>query len=143
MSEEEKTIILAHEAGHIFLEHLSSRPILGSDVVQEHRANEFAHYLLYPGILKRTKFLIKKHKKLIAVVCSCILLAAIGITVFSILSKSKDRFGEYYLSATGNKYHLKNCIYVKDKDNVRQMTEEELKSGEYEPCQVCMPPSDN
>lgn len=143
LSEEEKTIVLAHEEGHIFLEHLSTKPIFGSDVVQEHQANEFAHFLLHPGKTERTGSWIKKHKKLVIIVCACILLAAEGITVLSILLQNKNQFGEYYLSATGNKYHDKNCIYVKNKENVRLMTEEEFESGEYEPCQVCMPRSDN
>ena len=39
----------------------------------------------------------------------------------------------------GNKYHEKDCIFVKDKTNVHRMTEEEFESGEYEPCRICLP----
>ena len=142
LSEFEKTIVLAHEAGHIFLEHMFSGNVLGLDVVQEHQANEFAHYLLYPGMAQKTKNWLKKHKKLAVSLCVCVLLIAAGITAFAIVSKERT-FSDYYISATGNKYHIKNCIFVKNKDNVRRLTKEEFESGEYEPCHVCMPHGDN
>ena len=46
LSTKEKTIIIAHELGHIILGHLNSQPILGKDVTDEYEANIFAHLLL-------------------------------------------------------------------------------------------------
>lgn len=139
LTEEERLMVLAHEEGHIFCEHTTCQPIIGQDVKQEHEANEFAHYLLHPDKADKTKSWIVRHKKLVISVCVCTLLMAIGITVFSIVSKEQSYYGEYYITATGNKYHEKDCIFVKDKDNVRRMTKEEFESGDYEPCKTCLP----
>lgn len=46
LNEEEQTVVLAHEEGHIFQKHMSSDSVLGEDVLEEFAANEFAHYLL-------------------------------------------------------------------------------------------------
>ena len=45
LSDKEKLMILAHEEGHIYCNHLTSTPVLGRDVIEEHEANEFAHLL--------------------------------------------------------------------------------------------------
>lgn len=139
LTEEERLMVLAHEEGHIFCEHTSCQPIIGQDVKQEHEANEFAHYLLYPNKSDKTKSWISRHKKLVISVCACVLLVAIGIAVFSVVSKEQSYYGEYYVTATGNKYHKKDCIFVKNKDNVRRLTKEEFESGDYDPCQTCLP----
>lgn len=46
LNDEERTIVLAHEEGHIWNGHLSANNVLGTDVIQEYEANEFAHHLL-------------------------------------------------------------------------------------------------
>lgn len=51
LSDKEKLMILAHEEGHIYRNHLTSTPVLGRDVIEEHEANEFAHYLLHQSVL--------------------------------------------------------------------------------------------
>ena len=53
--------------------------------------------------------------------------------------KEKHYYGTYYITESGNKYHERNCIFVKDKTNIRRMTVEEFESGEYEPCAICLP----
>ena len=50
LSEEERVYVLLHEQGHIFCRHLCEGNILGNDVVQEHEANEFVHFVLYPTL---------------------------------------------------------------------------------------------
>ena len=139
LSDEERLMVLAHEEGHIFLGHMSNNPIIGEDVRQEHEANEFAHYLLYPDKCEKSKMWIKKHKKLVISVCAVVLALVIGVTSYSLWSREKTYFGEYYITTTGNKYHKKDCIFVKNKDNVSRLTKQEYESGEYEPCKTCLP----
>ena len=45
LNDEERTIVLAHEEGHIWNGHLSANNVLGTDVIQGYEANEFAHHL--------------------------------------------------------------------------------------------------
>ena len=54
---------------------------------------------------------------------------------------TKDRYGKFLenLTSTGNKYHEEECIFVKDKTNTRRLTIEEFESGDYEPCDICLP----
>lgn len=139
LSDEERLMVLAHEVGHIICEHMSCQPVIGQDVKQEHEANEFAHYLLHPDKTEKTKVWFKHHKKLVIALCACVLLIAIGVTAFSFVSKEKTYYGEYYITTTGNKYHEKDCIFVKNKDNIRRLTKEEFESGDYEPCKTCLP----
>ena len=63
LSYEEKRMVLAHEEGHIYCNHLTSTPILGRDVIEEHEANEFAHYLLNPSRFSKIKHLLHRNRK--------------------------------------------------------------------------------
>ncbi len=138
LSEEERLLVLAHEQGHIFCGHTSCQPIIGQDVKQEHEANEFAHYLLHPSKIDNTKIWIRKHKKIVASILACVLIAAVGITIFSVVLKENSYYGEFYITSTGSKYHKKECIFVKNKTNVKRMTKEEFESGNYEACKTCL-----
>lgn len=139
LSEEERILVLAHEQGHIFCGHTSCRPIIGQDVKQEHEANEFAHYLLYPSKISKLKQRMKEHKKLLLTIIICMVLIGIGVTVISTASKESPYYGELYVTPTGNKYHKKDCIFIKGKTNSRRMTKEEFESKDYEPCKTCLP----
>ena len=33
----------------------------------------------------------------------------------------------------------KDCIIIKDKNNVKRVTEKDMRTKKYEPCQVCLP----
>ena len=82
---------------------------------------------------------VRKHKK--AVIC-CILalvIAFASIVAINIINTEKQYYGEYYITSSGNKYHEEGCIFVKDKTNVQRLTKEQFESGEYEPCQMCLP----
>ena len=46
---------------------------------------------------------------------------------------------DLYRTETGDKYHVRDCMYIKDKTNVYRLTREEFDSGEYEPCGACKP----
>ena len=48
-------------------------------------------------------------------------------------------YGDFYITTTGSKYHEKDCIFIKHKDNVERLTVEQFESGEYEPCDICLP----
>lgn len=133
LNDEEKAMVLAHENGHIFLEHFSSSQVIGRDVQEEYEANEFAHYL-HKG---SASLGFKKHKKLYISIIVVILLAAITAAVIAIINESKY-YEDYYVTATGNKYHTEDCSFVGGKDNSSRMTMEQYESGRYEPCARCI-----
>lgn len=138
LSEEEKRMVLAHEAGHIYLGHMTCTPILGQDVREEFEANEFAHYLTADPLWAVRSY-ITKHRKAVAVLCAGLLLAAAVTAVVALVVTQRQYYGEYYVTSTGNKYHEEECIFVKDKNTVRRLTVEEFESGAYEPCRTCLP----
>lgn len=53
--------------------------------------------------------------------------------------RQQEEFGEYYITATGDRYHTADCGFVKDKPNARRMTKEEYASGLFTPCSRCLP----
>ena len=53
--------------------------------------------------------------------------------------RQRSYYGEYYITNSGHKYREAECIFVKDKSNVERLTKEDYYSGEYEPCQICLP----
>jgi hypothetical protein len=139
LNEEEKTKILAHENGHIYLGHFSSSQVIGKDVQEEYEANEFAHYLQTDSVSTKLKANIVKHKKTYIVLVSVLLVFAIIAAVVGYIENEKQYYGEYYITETGNKYHERDCIFVKDKNNIRRLTVEQFEAGEYEPCGTCLP----
>lgn len=139
LSKDEKLLVLAHEEGHIFCEHFGHSAIIGKDVAEEFEANEFAHYILNPTIPEKSVSFIKRHKIISIAVITVIALGIFGCFGISQLIKEESYYGEYYVTSTGNKYHEEDCIFVKNKTNVHRLTKEEFESGEYEPCQICLP----
>lgn len=134
LNDEERTIVLAHEEGHIWNGHLSANNVLGTDVIQEYEANEFAHHLLKDKTGK------KKRTKVTVVILTLILLLTVGTGMF--LKQNHDKAvytDDLYRTETGGKYHVRDCMYIKDKTNVYRLTQEEFDSGEYEPCGACKP----
>ena len=142
LSEREKLMVLAHEEGHIYCSHLSSVPVIGTDVTEEHEANEFAHYLLYQGKWQQLCHSLLRHKRAIiaAVVIVGILIG--GCFIFSAQKREHSYYGEFYITATGNKYHRADCIFIRDKTTAHRMTKVEFESGKYEPCGICLPDAD-
>jgi len=139
LSDYEKSLVLAHEAGHIYCGHLSSYPIIGKDVVEEHEANEFTHYIMKKKSWGRTKKFVKKHKWIVIVAAVLLLLTLFGTAVLNASDKEEEIQEYYYLTSTGNKFHKEECIFVKDKSNVQKITAQELEDGDYEPCGICLP----
>lgn len=134
LNEAERTIVLAHEEGHIWNGHMSQGNVFGADVQQEHEANEFAHYLL------KDKTGSKARGRIIAVVCITLLISGVG-TGIALKAKHDEAVytDDLYRTATGTKYHLRDCMYLKDKTDVYRLTKEEFESGDYEPCGACKP----
>lgn len=139
LADSEKLLILAHEEGHIFCEHFASAPIIGKGVVEEHEANEFSHYILSNGFSRHVRSILFFHWKVIAICAVAISLIIVGLILYGHLKDEQSYYGDYYITSTGNKYHEKQCIFVKDKSTVRKMTIDEFESGKYEPCGICLP----
>jgi len=144
LSDEEKLIALAHEEGHIYCGHMTVMPILGKNVQEEYEANEFVHYLLHRnmrktgGTKKQVGFLLACLLVLIAVLFA-VRFRQTGTRALPLRGQMTDAC---YVTVSGHKYHDENCIFVKNKTNVRRMTAEEYESGLYEPCGICLPGND-
>lgn len=132
LNEDERLIVLAHEEGHIWNNHLQGSNTAYEDVIQEHEANEFAHY-----ILKDPSLVLRKRKVFIAGFVFLLILFS-GI-VAKLKYNSATYTNNLYLTDSGEKYHRKQCVYVKDRIDRHRMTLEEYESGEYEACSVCFP----
>lgn len=134
LNEEERVVVLAHEQGHIWNQHMHKDSPIGIDVIHEHEANEFAHFLLADRFGK------KKRNKLVVGICVviAILLGIVGATTKNAHDKAVYT-DDLYRTETGKKYHIKNCLYIRDRTDVYRLTLAEFNSGEYEPCSACMP----
>ena len=134
LNEEETEIVLAHEEGHILAGHLQIRNVIGNDIIQEYQANEFVHYLLLDKTGNKRKI------KLFTVMLLLILIMSVGVGMLVKTRHDEVVYTEdFYRTETGSKYHVQNCMYIKDKIDVYRLTREEFGSGEYEPCGACMP----
>ena len=135
LSDRERIIVLLHEQGHILFSHMGATPVLGKDVMQEYEANEFVHYVITPDLSGK----ISRSRKGITA-AAAVLTSALIMTAAAVSYTDRQQYHEdYVVTASGEKYHLPHCTYVKHKDNVRGLTEEEFTSGKYTPCSVCIP----
>lgn len=139
LNNEEKLLVLSHELGHIVCEHFSTTPIIGNDVKDEHEANEFSHYLLKPSSFRKAKNVIAVHRKafITSVIILCLIVGALsGYLIIQNKNLYKD---DLYVTSTGECYHKKECIFVKNKTNIQKLTKEEFEKGTYSPCDMCLP----
>ena len=139
LSEKEKIIILVHELGHIVCKHFSASPIIGNDVNEEYEANEFAHYILNQSVYIKIKQFFINHKKLWICIIAVVILSAATFSTIKIVKKELSYYGDFYITTTGSKYHKKDCIFVKEKNNVERLTKEQFSTSEYSPCEMCLP----
>ena len=139
MTADEKLYALAHEEGHIIFGHLCNGACDGNAVEEEYVANEFAHYLLHPPLLLKFATTVKRNKKKALWVALIALALAVIIPITVSVIQSRSYYGEYYVTESGTKYHEKECMTIKDRSNVRRLTEKDYYSGDYEPCHVCLP----
>lgn len=98
LSNAEKLMVLAHEEGHIYCNHLASAPVLGRDVTEEHEANEFAHYLLHRNVPQQISCYVKKHKRLCTCVAAAIILLIAGCFIGRGIYCDNTYYGEYYIT---------------------------------------------
>ena len=134
----EKSYVLIHELGHIMLGHSKSGLVFGNDVTEEYEAGEFLHYVKNPSFAFRLRSMATSHKKIICAIIVALVAILFAFWKYSEYRESLLYDGEYYVTDTGSKYHLKGCFYIKGKD-VRRLTHEDMESRHYEPCSICIP----
>ena len=139
LNEHEKILVLSHEEGHILCGHMDRSQISAGPVEEEEEANQFSHYLLYPNKADRIRAGMEAYKRQIAAgILICI--AAAGIFGYHVQAQhGENYYGEFYVTESGERYHKKECIFTKNKNNIRRLTAEDFASGRYKPCQVCLP----
>lgn len=138
MSAIEKLYALAHEIGHLFCGHLKEGNVDFS-VEEEYEANEFAHAILHPRMWGHIVQWIREHKKVVCIGTLILVVACVWVIGIVYNERQHSYYGEYYITDSGHKYHEVECIFVKDKNNVKRLTKENYYSSEYEPCQICLP----
>lgn len=142
LNDEEKLLVLSHEAGHIVCAHFSAAPLIGNDVKDEHEANEFSHYLLKRNKFGKIKNSVAAHRRafIASAIAACLITAAfVACLTAHNINTYKDNL---YVTSAGSCYHKKECIFVKNKSNVKKLTKEEYESGVYSPCDMCLPDED-
>ena len=142
LNESEKVLVLSHELGHIFCSHLNSETVMGKDVREEYEANEFSHYLLNQGVWQKGHRALAKNKRKVIAVLSVLVIVALLSGATAIYEKDQLYYGNYYITETGYKYHKKECFFIKNKTNVKRLTEEQYETGKYAPCKMCLPQND-
>ena len=138
LTEEEKLLVLAHEEGHYYCGHTQNGSIIGRNVAEEYEANEFAHYLLRGTAAGRLKKSAAKHKKGVLIGAAALALIGGGGAAVREYREQVLYEGTYYVTVHGEKYHLENCVTIQGHET-RRLTKEDIESGRYEPCSVCMP----
>ncbi len=134
---DEKLIAMVHELGHILCGHMRDGSHLPS-ITEEYQANEFTHYVLNPTILSRIEITLLRHTKLSLIIFAALLLLILGSVATQQVQVRASYYGDYYVTQSGNKYHVATCYIIKNKVGVRHLTTEEYESGAYEPCSVCI-----
>ncbi len=127
---QEKRYALAHELGHIMFGHRGAH----SSVSEEHEANEFAHYLLYPPAALRAWIGLASHK--VPVLITLFVLTCLTSLAGIMVGRS---YSPYYVTGGGSRYHLASCPVIRGKTNLHHLKQEELEKGMYSPCRICLP----
>lgn len=139
MTAEEKRYVLAHELGHISCGHLETGVSYCQSVNDEYVANEFAHYLLHPGVVVQARAWCHSHRIATVLIIALLIFAIASVSVAHYVSLQRSFYGEYYTTDSGERYHLKGCPIIRGKSNIHRLTKEEFEAGKYKPCMVCMP----
>lgn len=139
LNEDEKLYVISHEIGHIVCGHFMSGTVIGRDVREEHEANEFSHYLLKRNPAQAARDAVSKHRTTVIICVVAILAVAVFVVAGLRAYKKKSYYGDFYITATGDRYHQAECIHVKDNESVRRLTKKQFDAGEYEPCGTCLP----
>ena len=129
---EDKLLLLLHETGHIILNHLDRDILTANTRLQDIEADTFAYTVLNPPRRKN------------AVIISFILILALlsGIAFFSStkktisVSSTTDAVEYVYITATGSKYHHRDCKYAKNNSARMELSEAD---NLFTPCSICNP----
>lgn len=136
-SADDRLCSLLHEAGHILLGHVDKQSVTYNTRRAEMQAEAFAYAVLQPSSNKVIEIGIVI---ILAIVMFCAPFAVYHVTHnVTVVSDNADTTDNdiVYVTATGTKYHRKNCIYTKDKDCTAVARSEAEQS--YKPCAVCNP----
>lgn len=137
LSEKEKLMLLSHEAGHIYLNHMSRKNLIsGEDIAIENEAREFSHYLL---TCNRSFSLISKISQHKGVVIGGVLSFLFLVIFLSVLIPQIYTSNIRYVSPMGEKYHRYECVTIKNKDSLTKNNKKKLESLGYTPCDLCLP----
>lgn len=136
LSDEEKRVVLLHEVGHIFCGHMQEKTYIGRDVQQEAEANGFAYCLLNPGAKDAIAHFFRGKWQWV-VLGVFVLSLVVGACWFAY--RENLFYGDFYVTTSGNRYHRKECIHIKNKTNVHRLTTEQFETEEYGPCGICLP----
>ena len=139
LSEAERTMVLAHEAGHILCGHMEGAHFTGSNVTEEMEANEFACRLLRLSDFEKFLYQLATHRAVVLSAVAAIALLA-GVFLWTLRERNEGTYyGEFYVTAHGERYHREDCPAVRGRSNLHRFTVEEFESGAYSPCQICLP----
>lgn len=131
MPTQDKLHAMLHEAGHIYLNHLSIDKMIADNRHMEMQAEAFAYEVLIHK---------KSSKIMIVIPCIaalCIVLTAVYTTHHKIDTYKATNEKAVYITQTGEKYHRSSCIYVQYKD-CTEITKAQAEKA-FDPCMVCNP----
>lgn len=125
VSQEYASQLLAHEIGHIALEH--KKTFIDDNTRAELEADYFANKLL-----DRSRF--HQLYKRIAIVCAAACLVC-GLIYWqtAILPSSET----VYVTAGGSRYHMQDCYHIQNSKTL-EMTRGEAEKALYTPCKDCL-----
>lgn len=152
LSDAETIILLAHEAGHIFLNHMSRlNGICDVNVTFENEANEFSHYLICPSFVSKVRLFLNFNRKTIILAITLIIAFIISLFAYQSVrqnttdvnehkteSSYEENTEEVYVTENGRKYHKKWCIYIKGKQKIKSLNISDAEN-DYKPCKMCFP----
>ena len=138
LSEDEKLLVMLHEEGHYYFGHTSAKAHVGQSVIEEYEANRFADILLRKPILGQMAEFALRYKRVILFIAIVFIIVIGSISIARFYHIRNLYEGEYYVTMNGEKYHLKQCITIQG-HNIRRLTKEDILSGKYDPCRICIP----
>ena len=151
LSDEDKCSLLRHELGHICDPDIKNNNRQNYRISREEFANEFSCYIKNPGIIfKSYLFIIKKRKLLAGLIALIACVLGLSVMIKSLITQPiKPVTGEVssytisdntcYVTSSGKKFHRKNCIVVKYKNNLTQIKLKDAINSGYKPCMICSP----
>ena len=139
LSIDEKRYALAHELGHICCGHLRDTGTVAVSLEEEYEANEFAHYILNPSNTTRVRLWVRNHRRQTVSMVILAIVILLSIAIIHQIRTESSYLGEYYVTESGEKYHIETCLSLRGRTGVKRLTKEDYESGKYQPCQICLP----